>query len=100
MHARAIFIGLQHIWSHKTRNSSSSIADQRPAVRSFVRSCTEVMTAPDFKRDHSTELLQQRALEKEREREASQNVHPGTIHCMQFAFSIDQPASFVATAVS
>ncbi|PIL25749.1 transcription factor [Ganoderma sinense ZZ0214-1] len=60
----------------------------------------EELQAPDFKRNHSTELLQQRALEKEREREASQNGRPGTIHRMQFTFSVDQPASVVATAVS
>ncbi|KAI0742975.1 hypothetical protein C8Q80DRAFT_945709 [Daedaleopsis nitida] len=57
----------------------------------------EELQAPDFKRNHSTELLQQRALEKEREREASQN---GTIHRMQFTFSIDAPTSIVATAIS
>ncbi|RPD63428.1 hypothetical protein L227DRAFT_584549 [Lentinus tigrinus ALCF2SS1-6] len=60
----------------------------------------EELQAPDFRRNHSTELLQQRAIEKEREREASQNVRPGTIHRMQFTFSIDQPASIVATAVT
>ncbi|RDX49736.1 hypothetical protein OH76DRAFT_1515009 [Lentinus brumalis] len=60
----------------------------------------EELQAPDFKRNHSTELLQQRALEKEREREASQNGLPGTIHRMQFTFSVDRPSSIVATAVT
>ena len=50
------------------------------------------MQAPGFKRNHSTELFQQRAAEKEREREANQNGRPGTIHRMQFTFSIDQPS--------
>ncbi|KAI0702798.1 hypothetical protein C8T65DRAFT_696864 [Cerioporus squamosus] len=58
----------------------------------------EELQAPDFKRNHSTELLQQRALEKEREREANQNGLPGTIHRMQFTFSVDRPSSIVATA--
>ncbi|KAI0659529.1 hypothetical protein C8Q70DRAFT_933454 [Cubamyces menziesii] len=55
----------------------------------------EELQAPDFKRNHSTDLLQQRALEKEREREASQNGR--TIHRMQFTFSIDQPSTISAT---
>ncbi|KAI0673196.1 hypothetical protein C8Q78DRAFT_969930 [Trametes maxima] len=57
----------------------------------------EELQAPGFKRNHSTDLLQQRALEKEREREANQNSH--TIHRMQFTFSVDQPLSVTATAV-
>lgn len=65
---------------------------------SVARSIEELQ-APDFRRNHSTELLQQRALEKEREREASQNVRPGTIHRMQFTFSVDQPCSITASAV-
>ncbi|KAI1787418.1 hypothetical protein LXA43DRAFT_951307 [Ganoderma leucocontextum] len=59
----------------------------------------EELQAPDFRRNHSTELLQQRALEKEREREASQNGLPGTIHRMQFTFSVDHPASVAASTV-
>ncbi|OJT11305.1 GATA-binding factor 1-B [Trametes pubescens] len=50
----------------------------------------EELQAPGFRRNHSTDLLQQRALEKEREREANQNSH--TIHRMQFTFSVDQPS--------
>ncbi|KAH9927378.1 hypothetical protein B0H21DRAFT_134212 [Amylocystis lapponica] len=50
----------------------------------------EELQAPGFKRNHSTELLQQRAAEKEREREANQNGLPGKLHRMQFTFSFDQ----------
>ncbi|CAA7262300.1 unnamed protein product [Cyclocybe aegerita] len=52
----------------------------------------EELEAPDFKRNHSTEMIKQRAIEKERNREASQNATPGTIKRMQFTFSVDQPA--------
>lgn len=41
-------------------------------------------------------MIQQRAAEKEREREAHQN---GTIHRMQFTFSVDQPAPPTASTV-
>ncbi|KAI0749086.1 hypothetical protein C8Q74DRAFT_1394854, partial [Fomes fomentarius] len=58
----------------------------------------EELQAPGFRRN-STELLQQHALENEREREASQNVRPGTIHRMQFTFSVDEPWSITASAV-
>ncbi|KZT00625.1 uncharacterized protein LAESUDRAFT_745783 [Laetiporus sulphureus 93-53] len=60
----------------------------------------EELQAPGFKRNHSTELIQQRAAEKEREREANQNGRPGTIHRMQFTFSVDQPAPPTAATVS
>lgn len=55
----------------------------------------EELEAPDFKRNHSTDMIRQRAVEKERNREASQNAKPGTIKRMQFTFSVDQlgPAS-------
>ncbi|EMD34953.1 hypothetical protein CERSUDRAFT_116480 [Gelatoporia subvermispora B] len=56
----------------------------------------EELQAPGFRRNHSTELIQQRAAEKEREREAQQNGRPGTIHRMQFTFSVDQPFSVAA----
>ncbi|GBE86863.1 hypothetical protein SCP_1001050 [Sparassis crispa] len=59
----------------------------------------EELQAPGFKRNHSTELLQQRAAEKERERLANQNSRPGTIHRMQFTFSVDQPASMTLSSV-
>lgn len=51
----------------------------------------EELEAPGFRRNHSTELIQQRAIEKERNREASINSRPGTITRMQFTFSVDQP---------
>ena len=37
-------------------------------------------------------MIRQRAVEKERSREASQNAQPGTIKRMQFTFSVDQQA--------
>ena len=52
----------------------------------------EELEAPDFKRNHSTDMIRQRAVEKERSREASQNAQPGTIKRMQFTFSVDQQA--------
>ncbi|CAL1698472.1 unnamed protein product [Somion occarium] len=52
----------------------------------------EELQAPGFRRNHSTELIKQRAAEKERERQANQNGRPGTIHRMQFTFSVDQPS--------
>ncbi|KAF9461407.1 hypothetical protein BDZ94DRAFT_1310681 [Collybia nuda] len=51
----------------------------------------EELEAPDFKRNHNTDMLRQRAVEKERNREASQHALPGTIKRMQFTFSVDQP---------
>ncbi|KIK66450.1 hypothetical protein GYMLUDRAFT_239399 [Collybiopsis luxurians FD-317 M1] len=53
----------------------------------------EELEAPDFRRNHSTDMIRQRAVEKERSREASQNAKPGTIKRMQFTFSVDQPAA-------
>ncbi|PPQ68436.1 hypothetical protein CVT25_007829 [Psilocybe cyanescens] len=58
----------------------------------------EELEAPDFKRNHSTDMIRQRAVEKERNREASQNAQPGTIKRMQFTFSVDQPAQSLSTA--
>lgn len=54
------------------------------------------MQAPGFRRNHSTAMIQQRAAEKEREREAYQN---GTIHRMQFTFSVDQPSPPTANTI-
>ncbi|KAH0833816.1 hypothetical protein J3R83DRAFT_10977 [Lanmaoa asiatica] len=51
----------------------------------------EELEAPDYKRNASTDLIRQRAVERERSREASQNAKPGTIKRMQFTFSVDQP---------
>lgn len=62
----------------------------QPLVHTFSRSIEE-LEAPGFRRNHSTELIQQRAIEKERNREASHNSRPGTITRMQFTFSVDQP---------
>ncbi|KAI6006178.1 hypothetical protein F5J12DRAFT_721183 [Pisolithus orientalis] len=52
----------------------------------------EELEAPDFKRNASTDLICQRAAERERSREANQNAIPGTIKRMQFTFSVDQPS--------
>ncbi|KAG0697485.1 hypothetical protein DFH29DRAFT_984242 [Suillus ampliporus] len=61
----------------------------------------ESLEAPDFKRNASTDLIRQRAVERERSREASQNARPGTIKRMQFTFSVDAPpGSFPATSSS
>ncbi|TCD66250.1 hypothetical protein EIP91_001613 [Steccherinum ochraceum] len=57
----------------------------------------EELHAPGFKRNHSTDIIQQRAAEKERERLAQQNGRPG-IQRMQFTFSVDQPATPTASA--
>ncbi|THH33382.1 hypothetical protein EUX98_g810 [Antrodiella citrinella] len=57
----------------------------------------EELQAPGFKRNHSTDMIQQRAVEKERERQAQHNGRPG-IHRMQFTFSVDQPATPTASA--
>ncbi|KAK7026437.1 hypothetical protein VNI00_015672 [Paramarasmius palmivorus] len=51
----------------------------------------EELEAPDFKRNSSFDMIRQRAEERERSREASQNAKPGTIKRMQFTFSVDQP---------
>lgn len=56
-----------------------------------MRRSIEELEAPDFKRNASTDLIRQRAVERERSREASQNAKPGTIKRMQFTFSVDQP---------
>src|SRR5271154_2171862 len=50
----------------------------------------EELEAPDFKHNSSTNVIRQRAVEKERNREASQNARPGTIERMQFTFNVDQ----------
>ncbi|PSR93882.1 hypothetical protein PHLCEN_2v4600, partial [Hermanssonia centrifuga] len=49
----------------------------------------EELQAPGSRRNHSTDIIQQCAIEKEREHEA-QSGRPG-IHRMQFTFSVDQP---------
>ncbi|KAI0042753.1 hypothetical protein FA95DRAFT_1584339 [Auriscalpium vulgare] len=57
----------------------------------------EELEAPGFKRNHSTDIIRQRAAEKERSREANQS-RPGTIGRMQFTFSVDQPAPAASAA--
>lgn len=52
----------------------------------------EELEAPDFRRNPSSDLIRQRAVEKERNREASQNTQPGAINRMQFTFSVEQPS--------
>ena len=64
---------------------------QQKFILSAFRSIEE-LEAPDFKRNHSTDMIRQRAVEKERDREASQKAQPGTIKRMQFTFSVDQQA--------
>ncbi|KAG5643654.1 hypothetical protein DXG03_000534 [Asterophora parasitica] len=59
----------------------------------------EELEAPDFKANHSTDMIRQRAEEKERNREASQHALPGTIKRMQFTFSVDQPSPAVNQTV-
>jgi hypothetical protein len=49
------------------------------------------LQAPGFKRNHSTDIIKQRAAERERSREANLHGRPGTIKRMQFTFSVDQP---------
>ncbi|KAH9034243.1 hypothetical protein EDB85DRAFT_1948456 [Lactarius pseudohatsudake] len=49
------------------------------------------LEAPGFRRNHSTDIIRQRAAEKERSREANISGRPGTIKRMQFTFSVDQP---------
>ncbi|TFK48174.1 hypothetical protein OE88DRAFT_1714090 [Heliocybe sulcata] len=58
----------------------------------------EELQAPGFRRNQSTDLIQQRAVEKERQREATQNAKPGTIKRMQFTFSVDQPCGGASSA--
>lgn len=52
----------------------------------------EELQAPGFRRNHSTDIIQQRAIEKEKEREANHG-RTGTINRMQFTFSVDQPSA-------
>jgi len=57
----------------------------------------EGLEAPGFKCNATTDLICQRAAERERSHEASQNAIPGTIKCMQLTFLIDQ-ATLISTA--
>ncbi|KAI0297069.1 hypothetical protein B0F90DRAFT_1669623 [Multifurca ochricompacta] len=58
----------------------------------------EELEAPGFKRNHSTDIIRQRAAEKERSREANIGGRPGTIKRMQFTFSVDQPTPAASAA--
>lgn len=51
----------------------------------------EELGAPDFKRHASTDLIRQRAFERERTCEASQNAEPGIVKRMEYTFSVDRP---------
>ncbi|KAG9308246.1 hypothetical protein JVU11DRAFT_12133 [Chiua virens] len=67
------------------------LSSSPPYTLTFHPRSIEELEAPDFKRNASTDLIRQRAVERERSREASQNAKPGTIKRMQFTFSVDQP---------
>lgn len=74
----------------KGRHVISLSLPYRLLTRNLCRSIAE-LEAPGFKRNHSTDMIRQRAAEKERNREASLHSGPGTIQRMQFTFSVDQP---------
>ncbi|KAJ7769570.1 hypothetical protein DFH07DRAFT_1005700, partial [Mycena maculata] len=57
----------------------------------------EELPAPDFKRNPSTDLIRQRAVEKERTREASMHTPEHIIQRMQFTFAVDPPATSPST---
>ena len=62
-----------------------------------LRRSIEELQAPGFRRNHSTDLIQQRAVEREKEREANNSGRPG-IHRMQFTFSIEAPTELTGPA--
>ncbi len=66
-----------------------------PSFHIFCRSIEE-LEAPDFKLNHAAEKLRQRAGEKERNCEATQNGRPINLKRMQFTFSVDQPANLMS----
>ena len=74
----------------KRAGESSQLSYPSTLIHVHSRSIEE-LGAPDFKRNASTDLICQRAAERERSRVASQNAKPGTIKRMQFTFSVDQP---------
>ncbi|KIY63767.1 hypothetical protein CYLTODRAFT_457817 [Cylindrobasidium torrendii FP15055 ss-10] len=49
----------------------------------------EDLKAPDHRGTHSTDILKQRAKEKNRNHEASRNAQPRVMNRMQFSFSVD-----------
>ncbi|KAJ7257511.1 hypothetical protein B0H12DRAFT_1218416 [Mycena haematopus] len=58
----------------------------------------ETLPAPDFKRNPSTDLIRQRAVEKERTREASVQGPEHIIQRMQFTFAVEPAASSSTSA--
>ncbi|KAF7372669.1 hypothetical protein MVEN_00130200 [Mycena venus] len=60
----------------------------------------EELPAPDFKRNSSTDLICQRAVEKERTREASQHTPDHIIQRMQFTFAVEPAAPATTTSTS
>ncbi|KAF7373864.1 hypothetical protein MSAN_00598400 [Mycena sanguinolenta] len=60
----------------------------------------ESLPAPDFKRNPSTDLIRQRAVEKERTREASVQGPEHIIQRMQFTFAVEPVASSSASTTS
>ncbi|KAJ6554287.1 hypothetical protein B0H19DRAFT_144388 [Mycena capillaripes] len=59
----------------------------------------EELPAPDFKRNPSTDLIRQRAVEKERTREASMHTPEHTLQRMQFTFAVE-PATASSVSAS
>ncbi|KAF9004998.1 hypothetical protein BDQ17DRAFT_1353603 [Cyathus striatus] len=72
---------------HRYRVNVNATSPNAWAINSTRKRSIEELKAPDFKRNHSTDLIRQRAVEKECSREASQNAKLGTIKCMQFTLS-------------
>ncbi|KAF7343920.1 hypothetical protein MVEN_01680700 [Mycena venus] len=60
----------------------------------------EELPAPDFKRNPSTDLIRQRAVEKERTREASQHTPDHIIQRMQFTFAVEPAAPATTTTTT
>lgn len=79
-----------------TPSSSSSPPAPALTLTHLCRSIEELQ-APGFRRNHSTDLIQQRAIEREKEREANNSGRPG-IHRMQFTFSIEAPNELIGPA--
>ncbi|KAJ7726839.1 hypothetical protein DFH07DRAFT_930958 [Mycena maculata] len=60
----------------------------------------EELAAPDFKPNPSTDLISQRAVEKQHTREASMHTPEHTIQRMQFSFSVDPPVPSSTTTTT
>jgi hypothetical protein len=80
-----------------TSNDSSDEMDDREDIwqvflisQGYPANCLlDLIWTPGFKRNASTDLIRQCAVECERSREASQNARAGMIRRMQFTFSVD-----------